>query len=146
MNRKSLPVIVKVAKKTREIFDIANAEYKTFKPHLKGACAMASACIFDELIALGLSPKIVSSATHTWVVCDGWLIDVTATQFGQPKIVIRNYSKLQHDIQNGLYVMPWWKQLITFDSVEKAGLINLRLDVAEFKRVYEAVKFTKYMR
>lgn len=52
-----------------------------------GLCALASARLCAELELAGFQPavRVVHSARlsgHCFVECEGWLLDVTATQFG----------------------------------------------------------------
>jgi len=53
-------------------------------------CAIASIELFDILSDLNLNPKIAIGFCHAFVSCQGFYIDVTATQFGPyPKVMVR---------------------------------------------------------
>lgn len=67
------------------------AQRQAQKPHFGsdrcGLCAIASARLCAELARAGFQPRVrvVHSARlsgHCFVECDGWLLDITATQFG----------------------------------------------------------------
>src|SRR5258705_13818491 len=60
-----------------------------FDNDLCGMCAIASAKLWLELKAVGYEPMIVwSPVEHFFVLLDGHVIDITATQYNESEIVI----------------------------------------------------------
>jgi hypothetical protein len=64
------------------------------KADLFSMCAVASATLFRELCRrrIGKNPKVVEgeywAKEHCWVEVDGYVVDITASQFKGPQIVI----------------------------------------------------------
>lgn len=59
---------------------------------LCGACAIASYTLWRALRAIGRQARLVAVeggfSAHCWVELSGYVVDITATQFGGPKIAI----------------------------------------------------------
>lgn len=62
---------------------------KKFPKNLNGMCAIASSKLFEALDRVqGLKPELaiwhdrVSEGVHCFVLCNEYLVDITATQFG----------------------------------------------------------------
>lgn len=55
---------------------------------LCGGCALAATIIAQELRKLGKKAHVIWQDSHCWTECDGYIIDVTATQFDGPEISI----------------------------------------------------------
>lgn len=73
----------------------AYAKVKKFPDDLNGLCAIASAKLFEMLDREpGLTPSIAiwhdnkSHGVHCFLICNQYLVDITATQFG-------NFSKVE---------------------------------------------------
>lgn len=80
-----------------------------FPEGLCGFCALGSRLLFRALKREGLSPELVLAIwpedhfawyltrptitqeqySHCYVLCEGYVLDVTASQFGQPNVVVR---------------------------------------------------------
>lgn len=59
-------------------------------------CEECSSRIYKKLLRMGFDPIYAHNIWHCFVILDGWIIDVTATQFGEKeKIFIRKYGKLK---------------------------------------------------
>jgi hypothetical protein len=56
-------------------------EYDCFPRDLGGYCVIASIYLYKLLRDAGLNPRVIFNEDHAFVVCQGYLIDVTATQF-----------------------------------------------------------------
>jgi hypothetical protein len=80
VNDPVLNKIQAIALKTREW--AINTRTDDFSEHLAGMCAIASAELFKRLKAEGFKPKICFTEEHTFILVDGLVVDVTATQFG----------------------------------------------------------------
>jgi hypothetical protein len=48
---------------------------------------------------------------HWFVVCSGLLVDVTASQFGMPKVCVQDYKKIKRIIKGGERNISWWEAL-----------------------------------
>lgn len=85
--------LVSIATEVREaILRIADSE------KLTGYCGIASYALSKRLDELGFKNSIwegdYKGWGHAWVVCDGYIVDITATQFDLPEIyVIKAYGK-----------------------------------------------------
>lgn len=115
--------IYEIAKATREELYML---YKRISPHvqkhLQGACAHGSVLLFDNLRAAGFRPQIVQSQGHYFAICSGYLVDVTASQFGQPKVVVRPHHRIKEMVATGDYNMNWWNAINIFDEPCHANL------------------------
>jgi hypothetical protein len=114
----------------KEIFKIAKSVRRWVERHprstesLIGWCGICSFRIFDRLKKINLRPIFVS-VSHPWlecdchcfVLCEDYLVDVTATQFGFNKnIVILN-------IDDAKYMNWYWNlENIFFKSYSKSRI------------------------
>ncbi len=126
--------IVKIARRVRETFEKGNAKLRIYPPHLNGACLSASVMLFDELTEAGFTPAVVSSHSHMFVVCDEFMIDITATQFGHPGVLVRHYSKLKEKIKQNVILAEWWQEVTRYYSVEESSLTNLRTECLKIRQ------------
>lgn len=122
-----------VLNETRDMLVRANEKLKWFESHLGGCCGFASTRIFDRLKGIGLHPIIVTSPNHIFVVCGGMLLDVTATQFGDEPIVMRDYDSVQRGIREGHLRAPWWHETRRYETPDHAGLKACRIDIMEME-------------
>jgi hypothetical protein len=67
--------------------------FEVFDEDLEGMCGIASCILLQELEKEGIDAKIYEAECHAYVMYDGYIIDVTATQFGGPKIMFRRRKK-----------------------------------------------------
>ena len=125
--------IIKIARACRKTLEDGNAKLRLYAPHMNGACLTASVALFDELTAAGFKPILISSQTHMFVVCDGHMVDITATQFGHPCVIVQPYEKIKKLIKENIILAEWWDEMNSFGSVEEASLTNLRLEYARIK-------------
>ena len=103
-------IIRRVATKAREfLFQNRNKLFAGTAPHLSGLCGYASSLLHYNLTKEGLEPEIVQGSGHWFVKCGVWLVDVTASQFGQGKICIRNYNRVQEIIENQTRAFHFWQ-------------------------------------
>lgn len=58
-------------------------------PDLCGACMYGSIMVFNALKELGRDPRLVEGDGHWFTHCDGYLIDITASQFGMKDVEVR---------------------------------------------------------
>lgn len=83
---------------------------------LSGFCARASAMLSWELDRVGISNKIVYSSGHLYIECEGYVVDVTATQFD---------SKFGRTLIRPQFYMAkwsgcWWRTTKKFNTVRRA--------------------------
>jgi hypothetical protein len=102
-----LPVelqLIKIARDVRWRSELWNNEHRVFDADLCGMCALAAAELHDMLSAVGFKPQIAVSVqefeSHCFILCDGYIVDVTATQFYPTKdqriVVVDQYK--QHSL------------------------------------------------
>lgn len=114
-------LLTKIAKETRKWAEnLYNHRHllgnKDWYQGLAGMCAICSVELADRLKKEGFSPSIAKNGNHTFVICDGYLIDITATQFGQK----RNVTIIKHTrMPKQLY----WEtnEVVEYTSFEKAS-------------------------
>ena len=81
---------------------------------LCGLCAVASGEIWKRLKAVGADPLIVYCdmdwSGHCYVLVEGYVIDVTATQFFRkmPRVVVRKHTRAKQE---------WWDISQTFKNI-----------------------------
>lgn len=113
MNRK-LRNIGKIARRKSE--EIVNEmEYGLIFEGLCGFCARGSAILFNELKKRGYEAKIVEGDGHFYVECEGYIIDVTATQFGPFSTVV-----VRKSLSVSMQSMGYWKPYKKYNSIESA--------------------------
>lgn len=80
-----------IAEKCREWAD-QYAHRNHLASNLTGLCAIASAKLFTELVTEGYHPALCLHSSyetaHCFVLLDDYIIDITATQFGDDTISI----------------------------------------------------------
>jgi hypothetical protein len=95
--------------------------------HLAGYCGYGSVLVWKRLKEAGRKPQMVQGHGHWFTICDGMLVDVTATQFGQSKVVVRDYERVQEMINSGEYRMQWWQsQRVTDSPCDMSLCANLK--------------------
>jgi hypothetical protein len=86
--------IYNIARQTRK-FVLTSPDMKALMgvplPHLSGWCAHSAIILSHNLRESGLDAKIVSGQGHWFVKCEDFLTDITASQFGQGNICVREY-------------------------------------------------------
>lgn len=100
---------------------------------LAGLCGHASVILFQRLKKLGMKPKVISGVSHYFVVCNGFLVDITASQFGQAKICVRKYNKVKEIIKSQERCLDFWKEQTTYNSL-RGQLKEIARDVNFFMR------------
>lgn len=107
MDRRQLNIIKDIARQAREWAD-ENAKGH-FSSDLCEFCGIASVNLFLLLKKYGFSPKIAVSHCHAFVICDDYIVDVTASQFGEPDICVLKLHKVCED---------YWDVEETFQNVD----------------------------
>ena len=62
-----------------------------FYKNLGGFCLNSSYLIFKTLKKNGFNPKIIINEEHSFILCDGYIIDISAYQFNSK---LENYPKI----------------------------------------------------
>jgi hypothetical protein len=97
--RKQLAVKLRLI--TENLVNCKIEDFSNFKPHLGCLCAICSTALKDIFEEHGFKAEVFygkfrGTKNHCWVECDGYIYDITATQFKgieEPVIVTRKTSK-----------------------------------------------------
>ena len=89
------------------------AKEEGFAEDLYEFCARGAAILWKELDRAGLKSEIVYNPGHVFVLCSGWYVDITATQFGLGKTMVRTEEsarKLSNKVfsRHGERLYPDW--------------------------------------
>ena len=103
--------------------------------NLGGFCHFGSIMLLQKFKELGFSPKIAKGVGHYFVVCDSLLIDITASQFGQGKICIRDYDKLKDKIASKEYVLNFWSASQLSTSPKDVGLEGYAIKIKKARKL-----------
>lgn len=126
--------IKKIAQAVRlELESIVGKPDINAQPHLGGLCGHGSVMLHEALTDAGYKSKIARGYGHWFVICDGLLCDITASQFGQGKVVVRDYEKVRQSILTGQYQMQWWRYDISYETACDAGLCGLKKTIRDAK-------------
>lgn len=90
-----------------------NDKYPT---DLVGLCGIASARLYSELVKAGYKPQIAYCRYlqfgHVFVVCDGYVIDLTSSQFcNAPKFTFQAVDHFNQD--------KWWKTYSVMEGLDE---------------------------
>lgn len=110
MDKQKLELITQLAEKAREWAEKEQEKNpKSFKKNLTGLCAKANSYLFSLLKENQIESHIVINNYHCFLLYEGYVIDVTATQFGEKRILIEEYPNMNY----------WaYKKELVFSSVE----------------------------
>ena len=101
----------KIAKSARAKCERVNNKHDLFPDTLDGMCGIASAYLFKELKRYKLNPTLAENNNHCFILCKGYIIDITASQFGYRRVVVEEKEELEGD--------GWWEVENTFKSLKK---------------------------
>lgn len=93
------------------------------EPSLAGLCGYASLMLSSALEKKGYHAQIIQGRGHWFVECQGFLMDITASQFGQPSVVVKDYKLAQDAITRRKVKQFWWEPQ-GIDSVEKNAYLK----------------------
>lgn len=100
-----------IAKKARAKCERVNNKHDLFPDTLDGMCGIASAYLFKELKKHKLNPTLAENSSHCFILCKGYIVDITASQFGYRRVVVEEIEDLEGD--------GWWNTENTFKSLSK---------------------------
>jgi len=99
-----------IATQTRKLLEnISHDILIKAEPSLAGLCGYASLLLDDVLKKKGYNPQIIKGRGHWFIKCEGYLIDITASQFGQPNVVVRDFAFVQDAINEKRVRQFWWE-------------------------------------
>lgn len=140
---KTIRKLAQIVRKTIEV--IADYESKNHcigyndERTLAGYCARASALLSIALMREGIKYTISGGRGHFFIMWEGNIVDVTATQFGTqfPKTMIRNKESIRTIA--GRYDERFWKPTENFCSCEElwAWQNKLKWPDEQISRVYD---------
>lgn len=97
------------------------AKKDNFYPDLTAFCARGAAELFRRLKSVGLKPRLVETRrpyeAHIYVQCCGYIIDTTASQFGEPKVIVRRKGVKKHE--DAWYWTSIWKTFTSVGALQK---------------------------
>ncbi|MFA5024147.1 MAG: hypothetical protein WC523_04285 [Patescibacteria group bacterium] len=132
------------AYKARTIIeDIAKRE--DLESDLRGLCARGSSILWEELDRGGLKSEIVYNPGHVFVYCQGWYVDITATQFGLGRTIVCNEATAQK-LSAGEYniagqkVFPDWHRECAFGVFKSSMEFKCWQDTNGFVPSYGIIK------
>ncbi|MFA5048279.1 MAG: hypothetical protein WC516_04625 [Patescibacteria group bacterium] len=96
---KKLEKIKKIAKKVRNVFEKIEENEGWAGCRLGGYCGRAAIQLHLACKRVGINIKISEGIGHAYNEYDGYIIDITATQFGgYPKVHIRKYKRATKEL------------------------------------------------
>lgn len=119
----------KLALKIRKAFEeIENRRYYRFD--LPGYCKRASIQFFLEARKRRFDVNIAASYVHVYNIYDGYIIDITASQFGvQDRVLI---TKINERSQNGYWKpRPGGENIKSLEELNNIGWIVYPFEVEE---------------
>lgn len=98
------------------------AERHGFNHNLRGVCAIASSKLHRELKEIGIDTTInlaqVNSNCHVFLTVDGFILDVTATQFSK-ETFYRVREKVILTERKKVFKYWFWNEIKTFSSTKE---------------------------
>ena len=85
---KRLGILVRVAHKVRDAYEELARREACWPENLCGLCMRASVQLFWAAKYFGIEMQIIGGVGHCYTMCDGYIVDVTATQFGEIERVL----------------------------------------------------------
>jgi hypothetical protein len=78
--------------------------------------------LYNALTNEGFRPEIAEGYGHWFVKCGDFLVDVTASQFGQGMVCVRDWNRTQKKAESGHYSMGWWRCIKLHKNPGAGGL------------------------
>ncbi len=103
-----------------------------YGPRLKGLCAITTARLFTMLQEAGIKAVIVTNRKHCFLTTNGYLVDVTATQFDgvTEEVVVRKVASLK-----STSVPYYWQPQFRLNSVEELAMHQAELSWPLYQQV-----------
>lgn len=98
INLKTQGQIIQIAKFVLSnllVYQKMNPGVYAWGANREGMCAIASLMLMHQLFKIHLNPVFVTSMNHCFITIDGYILDITATQFGNihDDIVFEPYAE-----------------------------------------------------
>lgn len=121
---KALCIAKLVRQSVRELIPKWGVDGFIFHDNLEGACAIASYTLWRAYAKFDIKSDLVENDDHCWVELQGYVVDLTATQFSLrkdfPKVFMTRAGKYcgHYNYSNPLYrnsealdqlIHAWWK-------------------------------------
>jgi hypothetical protein len=84
---KNTKMLIKLAHKVRDAFEEISQK-ESLPTNLCGLCLRSSVQLFLAAQYFGINIQVIGGDGHCYTMCDGHIIDVTATQFGEKERVL----------------------------------------------------------
>ena len=98
-----------------EAMERGDSEYYNCTESLGGMCARASALLSTLLTQAKIKHELAYGDGHVYIECDGYVIDVTATQFGEQYGM--TLIRPQFEMQNKELHDTWWRTSKLFKNI-----------------------------
>ena len=124
--------IIELATKAREWAVEQQKIGWIYGPRLKGLCAITTAHLFILLQESGIKATIVTNRKHCFLTTNGYLVDVTATQFEgvTEEIIVRKVASLK-----STGVPYYWQPQFRLHSIEELAMHQAELMWPEYQQV-----------
>lgn len=100
-----------IARRVRRWAERVAASNNDYGADLAGMCAVASRQLLTELLSAGYQAKVAYQWNHCFVLVEGYIVDITATQFNQPKVIVRCLDRAK---KRGL--PQYWRHTNTYKT------------------------------
>lgn len=117
-SRETRQQLLSAARDARKMLEKYALKSNIYFPHLGGLCYKASLVLMKRLLVMNFKPKLLTSMAHWFVVCDGFIIDITASQFGQPPVIVINHEYIKRVIDERTRDLHWWSASYELSSQE----------------------------
>lgn len=106
----TLQKVLDIANEARAWAEKKQRNYQFFyAQNLCGMCAKASGYLFEQLKEAGIPAKLALTSNHCFVLVDNHIVDITATQFGREKVMVKELKD-----EDGHF----WREPMIFEDIE----------------------------
>lgn len=122
---------------TRNKVEAIACEDDYFYKDLTGLCAIGSKLLFVKLQEYGIKSYFIVNRKdewgHVYLICNNYILDITATQFSMPKLFIQDKNKVLLD-----YRKFWFYKYKSFHSIVELDehLLETEWDYKQIKYEY----------
>lgn len=99
---------------------------------MEGLCAHGAHLLWEALTLAGFEPLVMYNLEHWFVHCSGYLVDVTASQFGKGNVIVRRLP-----ILDGEDDPLWFWQKATQPPADEPLVQFIWQDIKEARTRYE---------
>lgn len=120
-----------IAEEVRGYFERGVKLLGKYDPDLCGLCGIASIFLYQRLKNEGYEPQMATSTSHIYIICDGKIVDITATQFGLDPVVIIDHQTILLALNEKRSLNDFWKTVAIFRDPDAAGFPKSFFEEAE---------------